>query len=348
MLDPAPADTTSPNPETVEDGIPALVRHTKRAQWGLAIVVRKLDDRAIVQFQDGRLRKFKEGYYHMLESVDRPYDVTMELVDALRSMLPDEDQKKREKRRRPIEIDEQVEYFGEKYDGGFVAEDYTTTHRGDGRKRPLKRHRDGLVAKAAEKLTRKALSGDLEVAWKGMVSVLKMSDLVAAKERKVFAGIDEDDRQDVVDAVRVLLYGKALLTQRFDACVSVMERAMGQTPSWPLMTFYPGVVHAKEEVVVAPDLYQRQARWMAPGLRCSDRPMGLLYERMRAMVQGVREALLKREFEPRDMLDVRDFMWLTLKPAARTRILEMRAKRRLMQPAEDAAPAPVEVEVEAA
>ncbi len=104
-----------------------------------------------------------------------------------------------------------------------------------------------------------------------------------------------------------------------------------------------GVAQPDEHIAVKPELFQRQALWMAPGLRCSDRPMGLLYERMRTMALGVRERIEALELTPRDLLDVRDFMWLTLKPAARTRIAEMR----LAKPAPVTAPV-AEADVEAA
>lgn len=39
------------------------------------------------QFEDGKLRLFKEGFYHLMKPVDRPADETMELVAQLDGKL---------------------------------------------------------------------------------------------------------------------------------------------------------------------------------------------------------------------------------------------------------------------
>jgi hypothetical protein len=42
--------------------------------------------------------------------------------------------------------------------------------------------------------------------------------------------------------------------------------------------------------------------------------------------------MMEEGLAPRDLLDVRDFMWMTLKPAGRRRIMEIRQQRRLDEP----------------
>ncbi len=130
----------------------------------------------------------------------------------------------------------------------------------------------------------------------------------------------------VATALFDLLHGTGKLIPRFEAWVGALESAMGHTPSWSLATVLPGVVRPKKHLVVRPKAVTLQAEWMAPGLSLSDRPMGILYERLLAMGTKMRERLVSEGVEPTDLLDVVDFMWLTLKPAARKEILERRAE----------------------
>ena len=53
--------------------------------------------------------------------------------------------------------------------------------------------------------------------------------------------------------------------------------------------------------------------------------MGILYERLANMTKDVKARLGEAGFEPRDMLDVTDFMWATLRPMAQKVILKMRS-----------------------
>lgn len=316
--------------------VPTLFRHTRRETWGLGIVEHLLDDRVKMQFQDGRSRTFKKGYYHFLDAVDRPLNQTLGLVDALRSMMPDDAAANTSTagNRRPVSMDEQIAYLRERFAGGFQDEEYAEYHRGDGRKRPLKRHRDPLVQRAQDLLGKKALgalvaANDFAGIHAAAVKVTNTTDLVKAKERKVFKAMDPAHYESFALALRALLHGTSKLSVRIDAYVSTLERALGDAPTWELTTVILGSVHPEEHLVVRERVLSLQSEWMAPGLSVSTRPMGLLYERLLAMAKGVRDCLKDEGLAPRDLLDVHDFIWVTLKPAGKQRIMAMRRERGL-------------------
>ena len=48
-----------------------LYEHSRRPQWGLCILSSEDKTSRKYQFQDGRSRTFKEGFYHLLEAVER-------------------------------------------------------------------------------------------------------------------------------------------------------------------------------------------------------------------------------------------------------------------------------------
>ena len=331
---PQPSLTNHIDAHDPNASVPTLFRHTKRESWGLGILQRVMDDRVQMQFQDGRNRSFKRGYYHFLDAVDRPMNATMGVVEALRSMMPEEDQPMRNHRPEPPSMEEQIDYLRELFAGGFQDEKYANHHRTDGRKRPLKRHRDALLARSEKYLTHKVLGGDPTTAHAATVKVLSVTDLVKAKERKSYASIDESHHEDVMNALRALLFGKSKLIGRLDAYVRTLETAMGEAPTWELATVFLGAAHPQEHVVVRERVLSLQATWMAPGLLLSERPMGLLYERLVTMAKGVDDHLRQKGLEPRDLLDVHDFMWATLKPAGQKRIMAKRMKRALAHPTE--------------
>lgn len=313
-----------------------LFRHTKREGWGLSIILRKFDDRVKMQFQDGRVRTFKDGYYHLLDAVDRPLDVSRSVIRALAAMN-DELAARAEDNGTAVSMEEQQAYFRAMFAGGFQDEEYASHHRGDGRKRPLKRHRDAVVAKAS------ALAGDRlramlkEEDYAGVHAaadaVIAMTDLVNAKDRKAFASMDEAHFEDFARSLHAVQHGQSKLALRFDAYCRMLERCIGTSPSWGLATVLLGTTRPKEHVAVRTKVHSLQTRWMAPGLAVSDHPMGLLYERLVQMTKAVEERLTDNGFAPRDFLDVTDFMWATLRPKAQKEIEQMRRAMRLDEPA---------------
>lgn len=305
-----------------------LFRHTQREMWGLGIVLARDDDRVKMQFQDGRTRSFANGYYHMLDAVDRPLDLTRSVVNALCSMVDDE-AAPRATGPEPVSFDEQIRFFQAKYPAGFHDAEYMERHRGDGRKKPLKRQRDGLVEKAVKlqktQMSKWMKAGEYAEIHKAAKGVANVTDLVAAKERKLFASIGEEHHEMLATSLHALLHGTSKLVARMDGFIRTLTTAMGTAPSWGLASVFLGAVHPEQHVVVRGKVLALQCAWMAPGLSVSDNPMGILYERLANMTKDVKARLGEAGFEPRDMLDVTDFMWATLRPMAQKEILKMRS-----------------------
>lgn len=125
-------------------------------------------------------------------------------------------------------------------------------------------------------------------------------------------------------SLHALLHGTSKLVARMDGFIRSLTTAMGQAPSWGLASVFLGAVHPEEHVVVRGKVLALQCAWMAPGLSVSDNPMGILYERLANMTKEVKTRLEAAGLKPRDMLDVTDFMWATLRPMAQKQILRVR------------------------
>lgn len=322
--------------------MPPLFRHVKRADWGLGIVVGARGDRLDLQFQDGQQRTFKKGFYHLLDAVDRQLDVTLRIVDGLETMASESGGAPKRKRTLPITITEQIAYFLHLYPDGFADVGYAEHHRGDRRKRPLIRHRDALIARAQEQLSkanlRRALaSDDFAAVHRAAHEVIASTDRVSLKERKAFAAMDAAHHAAFADGVHALLHGTSPLIARIDGYTTTLERALGHSPSWPLVTVLLGAVHPHDHVVVEERVFARQAEWSAPGASISSRPMGFVYERLRSMAHGVRDALLAAGLKPRDLLDVTALMEITRKPKAQAFVEAGRADTAEESPAAEQA-----------
>ncbi|MGE0788243.1 MAG: hypothetical protein AB7S26_21400 [Sandaracinaceae bacterium] len=315
--------TSTPEATTPEPSTPArpprLYRHTKRDEWGLGIVLERLGDRSIVRFQDGQTRTLLADYLHLLDAVDRPLDVTLSVVRA----LTDRPNGRGKEADEPVSLDEQIAYFTTLYADGFQDEEYLAHHRGDGRKRPLKRHRDALIEAAAviapEALGALTSGGDFKGVHEAMKTVLDATDLVSPAERRAFAAIKRSHYEPLATTLSALLYGTAAFPVRFDTFVRTLEKALSGRPSWPLATVFLAATSPNEHLVVR-DIVAAQARWMAPTLAMSKTPGGHLYARLLEMTQAVRERLVDADLAPRDLFDLNDFMWTTLRPKAQKAI----------------------------
>lgn len=317
---------------TTDAQAPVLYRHSKRDQWGLGIVENRYDDRISLIFQDGRLRRFKSGFYHLLEAVDRPFDVTHRIVTNLESMSGNK--KKRASRKstvKPVSLEEQLGLFETLFNDGFSGEDYLQEHRGDGRKRPLKRHRDEIIERASalskSSFSKMRRAGSYDEIFDVMAAALNATDLISPKERKEFSKIKPTQHEALADALYALLHGGSALHTRFDGFVRALESAMGATPSWALATALLAAVHPEEHILINEKSVAQQALWMAPGVAVGHVPSGVLYERLLGMIAQVRTFLEDSDLHPRDMFDVLNFMLLTLKPAARKKIVSGRRTR---------------------
>ena len=297
---------------------------------GLAILAWENDSKRAYQFQDGKLRVFKRGYYHFFEEVDRPLDRVANIMSTLERGL-DVFNARLEARRAKRDVERhsatgttlarQVWLFGRSYESGFTGDTWKNKHRGAGAKRRLKRHRDRAIAHAQTALS----AGDLDELIEAgqyrdivtrVVDVLSATDLVAKAQVKPIEGAADDLARGFATAVRELLYGEDSYSVRFEKYVAALARAIGKEPSWQLATALPALVHPDQHVCIRPTVFKAQAAWMAPRLAYVKRPNAPLYQRYLQMTQTVGDELRKVGHAPRDLLDVYDFMLITLRPSA--------------------------------
>lgn len=297
----------------------ALYRHLKRPTWGLAVTAWQRGDKRAYQFEDGNMRVFKRGFFRMLEEVDPPADRTREVLERL-GRASARTELFGDRKDELIPIDEQIAYFGELYSGGFVGEAWTTEMRGGG-KRVLKRHRDAAIMRARESWAAPRLEAMIEDGHHDAVvdalhEVLAHTNLVSATKLEPLRRASSSERERIAVALQALLHGKGELAARFREFVQAIGSASWELATAPLALFDP-----QYHLCVKTSVLNQQAVWMAPRLKRSSKPTAALYLRYLKMARDVAKRLEASGFAPRDLLDLHDFIFVTLRPKAREELV---------------------------
>ena len=309
--------STAPNAQA---DIQTLFQHSAKPEWGLALMAWERDGKRGYQFEDGKLRVIKNGFYHLMREIDRPRDETERALAELGLELG----RRRASRRlgddrTTIPLAEQVAYFRSLFPEGFQGLRWAKKHRGIDARRRLKRHRNPALADAArlgdpERLTARVEAGEALAIVDEIVGLLDETDLVSR-----FAGFDritEALAETLVTVLIDLVWGDGELDRRFNRWVGALKRAAGKKPRWQLATAIPALFAPREHVCVKRTTFARQAAWMAPNLEIPTAPSGTTYVRLLEMARRLQARLGERGLRACDLIDLYDFIALTLRPKA--------------------------------
>ena len=279
-----------------------LHQHRARPEWGLALRIRQRDGRHDFQFQDGQMRTIAADFLHLLVPVDRPADETsaaLRELTAMSGIALARSQRDRESETRAITLDEQVAWFVEQYADGFDDDQWVRKVRGVGQKRRAKAHREAAIAEARELLSEEELSRLLaelrgDEIWARARRVLEGTSLISNAQLRPLDELNPERHGPFGKALRDLLYGDQDFELRFTKLMQVF--CATPTPlSWAAATAWLD----KQQLLEVPN-----------------RPVGRIYLRLRDMALALQDELQSRGFQLRDLLDVYDFIWCTLRPAA--------------------------------
>lgn len=303
--------------ETHEDGSPVLYRHRRRPEWGVALLAWEGPDKRAYQFDDGRLRIMKKGFYELMEVAEAKEGVGERMVSDLEANL---EARKKPPLEKVYSFGDQLRIFKKLFPKGFDGEKWQKRRRGVGNKQ-LKRHRNAAIEIAQEKLKEKDLrklvdDGKEEVVLERAIEVLECTDLVRIKKVRELEKFDDKRKKEAGKALFELLYGDGRYGLRFRAWLDSLRKGLPKEPSWRLATTLPALVHPEEQICVRPSTFKRQAAAFAPGKSYSKRPRRGSYKNFLRVAERTAKRLESEGYEPQDMLDVHDFIWVTLRPSA--------------------------------
>ena len=301
-----------------------LYQHSKRKQWGFAVLAWERDGKRGYQFEDGELRVFAEGFYKFLQEAECPPDQAARLLVKLGRQGGAGKGADGKPKERQLTFEEQLQVFLTEYPDGFSGPGWKDEHRGEGAPRRLKRHRDTAAADAQEQLSIEALdeliaAGNHAEVVRRLTDIVHGTDLVTRAQAEPVA--QATPSPELSAGLRDVLYGSGDYEPRFDEYCRLLLEAGRKQLSWPLTTAIPALVLPHAHIAVRPTVLAKQSQWAYPRLRYSSKPEGRVYTRIHTMAITVRDTLTAAGHAPKDLLDVYDFMLVTLRPAA-TKILD--------------------------
>jgi hypothetical protein len=297
-----------------------IFQHRTQVDWGAACIAWEREGKRGYQFEDGHVRVFNAAYDHLLEAIDVP----RERADSLMAMAG--------RASAPptaavvagaslsITLDQQFAYLRATYPDGFSGQSWRCERRRHA-VRNLKRHRDPAIARAREQLARPQLDAWIAGgrALQGVTALrdlLDSTDLVGSAALKHLGQVDLFGAVRLLTALRDLLWGELPFGRRFEPWVAALGRG-DRTAGWAMATAPLALVHPADHVCVTPVAFRAQAAWLAPELQLGSEPQTALYERALRMVAHIHAAAIARGLAPADLLDVHDFIGLSLGPRAR-------------------------------
>lgn len=301
-----------------------LYRHSRRPEWGLALLVWEKQGRRAYQFEDGNLRKIREGYYTLLDPVDsESHDGPTE---AVRSNLQAAVKARRggtaKKIQKPVcAFEEQIALFTRLYPKGFQDPEWISDHRGEEGGSDLKRHREPSIAAIREALDPSLCQSLIEEGrhaeiTESVLDVLAGTDLVPISHVKTMRRLDEEESARYAEVVVELIHGEDPFDNRFRGYLQMLEQFLGGRPSWRIATALLALSNPHEHVAVRRSAFLRQAGSIAPTGNYTRKPKVSSYKSFRRVAVGVKKRLEGAGHEPRDLLDVHDFIWATLRKSA--------------------------------
>lgn len=332
MTDATEAATTTPH----QPAVAPLVRHTKKQEWGRALLLWRREEKRAYQFEDGSMRVFAERFCSMLQPALHP-------DPALRAQLRNQAMAdghvgvagktgKGSTNRRPMPtVADQAAVFRNLFEDGFQGAAWRNACRAPDGKRALKRHVDPAVERAQAELSEDVLRAHLAaanpravvdtiVSIVGSTTLATKTQLTAISELEVDAGLGlafVEYLHDVRGGARGPLDRLRLELARL---------GLKKVP-WTVLSAAKALLHPDMHLFVRPTAVRQQAKLLMPNFKLSTVPTPECYARALEMAVGIRNELRAAGLAPRDLLDVAEFMRVTLAKTQRDELLGAMAER---------------------
>lgn len=338
----APTNPQTPTP--VQPAVDRLYRHTRRESWGVAVFLWERDGKRCYRFADGEVRVFKQGFWNLMVPTAAPADGSAaELQRQVRARVARE-----EGRELLPSVGDQLVLLLKSFPKGFAGQKWLEQHRNhaSGKGRRLKRHRDPAIADARKLLDPAELSHEYgRGAWKEIrnrfADLLAGTDLVPAAQAGQVRELEPSS--ELAAAIIKLAQNPR------DADLARLQTAIGNlggpADSWQLLTAARALLAPDVHLCVRPSVFDLQGKIARSdagraNFRASKQPSDAAYQRYLEVAHMVRDELRELGHGPTDMLDLHDFVWVTLRPAAHDELERVRGQgdvlRKSMKPRTDA------------
>jgi hypothetical protein len=298
---------------------PTLFAHSVRKEWGVGVFAGEKDGKRRYLFENGEERTLASGFDQMMQRVENPSADQQFTLARLSGVLAAR-AKSGEDAGKPagFSIGKQLAKFREAYSAGFADPDWLEDVRGGARGKRATAMRDAQERLSSEAFG--ALLGSQQGAgvWREAQAILTASGLVPASQLALKQA-NGDALRPLGPVLRELLHGTGPYDQRFDRFVTAFTTAFGAAPAWDIATALPALLHPLDHVCVEPLLFKKQVKLCAQGRSITPRAASAGYAAFLSVTRLIANKLAEQGEAPRDLMDVRDFIIFTLKPAPKAR-----------------------------
>lgn len=318
MSPPDPTRKSFMNSAPDETQFPSLFSHTIKTEWGVGVLSEEKDGKRRYLFENGEERTLATGFYELMSRVESPTPEQQLTYARLQGVLAARGSAESKSSKGTVwTISNQLGRFRLAYSDGLSDQTWASEMRGSEGKRGTGQ-RQAILAKAESALSRTALDAAIEggrhlAVWEALVGVLTSTDLVPAAQLKR-APTSGEPLRNLAVRLRELLHGDGNFDQRFDRWVAALTLAMGEQPRWELATAPAGVFHPREHLCVEPTAFRKQLKAWGGRAAPSLQPTGSGYASFLSVARLLANQLAAHGEVPRDLLDVRDFVVVSLKP----------------------------------
>lgn len=296
------------------------------------MIVWEQDGKRAYRFENGDERVFSVEYCGMFEPVQfESVEQRAEGIKLLAKVEQDVQNSSSSRgapQARGLAWSEQVAIFRRLFPTGFAGEQWQDQYRGREGQRRLKRHRTAAMVDAQARLgvdafTNALESGQFSPLFDAAADVLAQTDLVTTKQLEPLR--TAQGTRGVVSAFRDWLHNPLDASgQTFDTFLRELSRHSRGSCTWPLMTAMPALLDPEHHVCIHPR-FGAQAKILSRTARPPKAPSGRGYVQFVQMVEDARDRLRADGLQPVDLMDVREFIALTLKPSSSHVLTDVRA-----------------------
>lgn len=297
-----PSQRTRPKELDPEDRV---FRHRHRPKWGLGVWVREERTRRRLRFEDGELRAFKEGFYHMLVPVDSDKVDVDEVFERVMDEHREESSLPKATKPPVMSFDEQLAVFLKLFPDGFSGETFQTTYGSES---------DGKRSLANASKAMKQVGADLapKDCFDAVLGVWRSSAIVTPRKLTALEGLKDEDKVMLGEALHGLLHDDSRFARRFDTWLEATRKPTAAF-GWRSATAVLGLAKPQKHVVIRRRVLQLQAAIVRP-TRIPSAPTLAGYRRGRRVMRATRDKLVGAGLKPKNLLDVYAFVWETLRP----------------------------------
>jgi hypothetical protein len=324
---------------TDDTRLPPLFAHSTRKDWGVGVLAWEAGGKRGYLFEDGEERTMASGFHELMRRVEQPNPDQKAASLKLQRVLA-----ARASAHASVgglggpTFPDQLARFHEVYPEGLQDPKWVQDVRGEGVEQRAPRHRTALAQQAQTQLSAAALDALIgaqkyEQVWELVVSVLSHTDLVPSAQLKKPKSSTIEQQKDLAVATRELLYGKFPFEQRFDRFVTAVSAYTSEPARWEIATALSAVAYPNEHVCVHPTVFRLQLKATGSRGTAAARPTSAGYTRLLNVARIVAKKLNENGEAPRDLLDVHDFIRITMKPPTKVRMSSVRASARSVAPA---------------